>query len=150
MPDNWHTFDEGKYDAGNLSVAKQTSHFKLTGSAAYRNTSFQPATHKVSVLLVFNVTANGTATSGRTRVGSTTVTNYENYNYSDLSNSSSYGNGHFYWNFVGCPDSMSFYYMTNWTTASNKPLIKVYLHRGNWYDHANGAVNADAPVMPQI
>ena len=151
VPDNWHTFDEGQYDAGDYDIAKQTSHFKLTGSAAYRNTSFQPATHKVSVtvlgMTIFSVTANGTATSGRTRVGSTTVTSYKNYNYSDLNtgngHTSSYGNGHFYWNFVGCPDSMSFYYKTNWDDASQKPLIKVYLHRGNWYDHANGAVNAD-------
>ena len=39
---------------------------------------------------------------------------------------------------------MSFYYKTSWSTVSNKPLIKVYLHRGAWYDHANGAVNASA------
>ena len=39
---------------------------------------------------------------------------------------------------------MSFYYKTSWSTASNKPLIKVYLHRGNWYDHADGAVNTSA------
>ena len=39
---------------------------------------------------------------------------------------------------------MSFYYKTNWSTTSNKPLIKVYIHQGNWYDHANGAVNASS------
>ena len=39
---------------------------------------------------------------------------------------------------------MSFYYKTNWSSSSNQPLIKVYLHKGAWYDHANGAVNASA------
>ena len=144
VPDNWHTFDEVKYDTWpGGSLAKKTSHFKLSGQNAYRgNLSWQLATHTVNIIIT--VRANGTATSGRTRVGSTTVTDNSNYNYSDLSNSSQYGNGHFYWDFVGCPDSMSFYYKTNWSTASNKPLIKVYLHRGQWYDHADGAVNAIA------
>ena len=36
---------------------------------------------------------------------------------------------------------MSFYYRTNWTDADKKPLIKVYLHQGEWYDHANKVVN---------
>ena len=150
VPDNWHTFDEVKYDASNVyipfvgrpgDIAKKTSHFKLSNSNAYggSGTSLQLASHSA-----LGVLANGTITSGRTRVGSLSVENYQNYNYSDLTNSSSYGNGHFYWNFVGCPDSMSFYYKTSWNDASQKPLIKVYLHRENWYDHASGVVNASA------
>ncbi|MCQ2277201.1 MAG: hypothetical protein MJZ87_09705, partial [Bacteroidales bacterium] len=143
VPDNWHTFDEVKYDAANIlgseNIAKKTSHFKLTGTSAYNNSgaSIQLALHEAAGI----AWANGTMTSGRTRVGSLTVTSYKNYNYSDLSNASSFGNQHFYWPFVGCPDSMSFYYKTNWTSTSNKPLIKTYLHKNAWYDHANDALN---------
>ena len=85
VPDNWHTFDEVKYNAtdiyipfvGNTSaIAKKDSHFKLTDSEAYGNTgtSLQLATHDVKI--VTTVRANGTITSGRTRVGSTSVENY--------------------------------------------------------------------------
>ena len=159
VPDNWHTFDEVKYNAtdiyipfvGNTSaIAKKDSHFKLTDSEAYGNTgtSLQLATHDVKI--VTTVRANGTITSGRTRVGSTSVENYQNYNFSQLTVNTDndyypqFGNHKWYWDFVGCPDSMSFYYKTNWTTSSNKPLIKVYLHTGEWYDHASGVVNASS------
>jgi hypothetical protein len=146
VPDNWHTFDEVKFDTWpGESTARKTSHFKLTGSAAHggSGTALQVASHSA-----LGVLANGTITSGRTRVGSLIVENYKNYNFSDLTghsgpnNNTNYGNGHFYWNFIGCPDSMSFYYKTNWSDTNNKPLIKVYLHQGEWYDHANKVVNS--------
>ncbi len=156
VPDNWHTFDEVQYDAPDINtifwghskdIAKKTSHFKLTGSEAYRGKSWQLAAHEVNILVT--ILANGTATSGRTRVGSNTVTDNSNYNYSDLTNTSSYGNGHFYWTFIGCPDSMSFYYKTSWSSTTNEPLIKVYLHKGSWYDHADGAVNTSSTGTTQ-
>ena len=109
VPDNWHTFDEVKYDTWpGENLAKKTSHFKLTGANAYggSGSSLQLASHEVKIIIT--ILANGTITSGRTRVGSTTVTDNSNYNYSDLTNTSSYGNGHFYWSFIGCPDSLSF------------------------------------------
>ena len=147
VPDNWHTFDEVKFDTWpGESTARKTSHFKLTGSAAHggSGTALQVASHSA-----LGVLANGTITSGRTRVGNLLpVEHYKNYNFSDLTNHSgpnnntNYGNGHFYWNFIGCPDSMSFYYKTNWSDTNNKPLIKVYLHQGEWYDHANKVVNS--------
>ena len=146
VPDNWHTFDEVKFDTWpGEATARKTSHFKLTGSAAHggSGTALQVASHSA-----LGVLANGTITSGRTRVGSLIVENYKNYNFSDLTghsgpnNNTNYGNGHFYWNFIGCPDSMSFYYKTNWSDTNNKPLIKVYLHQGEWYDHANKVVNS--------
>ncbi|MBO7493061.1 MAG: hypothetical protein J6T87_02825, partial [Bacteroidales bacterium] len=146
VPDNWHTFDEVKFDTWpGEATARKTSHFKLTGSNAHggSGTALQIASHSALGFL-----ANGTITSGRTRVGNVlSVSNYKNYNFSHLSghsgpnNNTNYGNGHFYWNFIGCPDSMSFYYRTNWTDADKKPLIKVYLHQGEWYDHANKVVN---------
>ena len=153
VPDNWHTFDEIKYDVTGLAslgegTAKTTCHYKLSGNNAHGGSgnSLQIASHNVD-LIITTVLANGTITSGRTRVGSTSVSNYQNYNFSQLTldpNESwpSYGNQRWYWDFIGCPDSMSFYYMTNWTSTSQKPLIKVYLHRGTWYDHASNVVNS--------
>ena len=150
VPDNWHTFDEVKYDVSiGGSIAKKTSHYKLTGSDAHGGSgnALQLASHSVTLFIGYSILANGTITSGRTRVGDTDVDSYKNYNFSQLTvNTSndyypSYGNHKWYWDFIGCPDSMSFYYKTNWTTASNKPLIKVYLHKGDWYDHASGVVN---------
>ena len=149
VPDNWHTFDEVQYDATNIlgseGVAKTMCHFKLSGSNAHggSGSSIQLAAHNATILGM-GVLANGTITSGRTRVGANSVTSYKNYNYSDLNtnHSSDYGNGLFYWPFVGCPDSMSFYYKTNWTSSTELPLIKVYVHKSTWYDHASGVVNS--------
>lgn len=142
FPDNWHTFDEVKCETFlnvGCGAAKQTSHARLTGASAYGGSgnSIQLVLHEALGI----AWANGTMTSGRTRVGDINVTSYKNYNYSDLSETSAYGNGHFYWEFIGCPDSMSFYYKTNWNSTSNRPYIKTYLHRGAWYDHANDALN---------
>ena len=142
FPDNWHTFDEVKCETFlnvGCGAAKQTSHARLTGTSAYGGSgnSIQLVLHEALGI----AWANGTMTSGRTRVGDINVTSYKNYNYSDLSETSAYGNGHFYWEFIGCPDSMSFYYKTNWTSTSNRPYIKTYLHKGAWYDHANDALN---------
>lgn len=133
VPDNWHTFDQVLYEATNVlgseELAKTNCHYRLDGNNAYRGDySWQLSSHNVNILFI-SVLANGTATTGRTRVKSTTVEDYTNFNFST---------SNYRWPFVGCPDSLSFYYKTSWSTVSEHPLLKVYLHTGDFYDHANG------------
>ena len=157
VPYNWHTFDEAIPDITYLgqSSAVQNHHSRFT-SGGINNSMYIG----LIVESVLSVKANGALSTGRTYVGSTSATSASNYNFTHLSTnysvsdnvlgtrtrtitaSSSYStSGNFSWSFVGCPDSMSFYYYTSMNKAAVKPLFKVFLHQnGEFKDRANGTL----------
>ncbi|MBQ3749800.1 MAG: putative Ig domain-containing protein [Bacteroidales bacterium] len=157
VPFNWHTFDEAWAHmlAGN-GTAKDNHHY----SKNYNNSSMSQFSGtgtntskyigivcKYINAVIFTAYANGALSTGRTSVGSSTPTNNANYNYTDVSTTTqsvsdvATTSGYFSWSFIGCPDSMSFYYYTVMNKSSVKPLFKVYLHgNGEFRDRADGSL----------
>ena len=154
VPNRWHTFDELKCDLSGVAsigcgTAKSNHHNDVAG---YRGS------HAVQLYCktILGVPANGALSTGRTRVASTNARNAGNYNY--LTSESGYEGGFpFYWAFVGCPDSVSFYYKTDFS-SSDKPYLKVFTVTGMpFYDKASGELTprssivgaADIRTLPQ-
>ena len=134
LPYNWHTFDEAYATITGSGTAVKTHHKQASGYKGSYSMSIYCAT-------VLSIPANGAISTGQTRIGSTTAGNASNYNYTNPSQSSNYStSGAMSWAFIGCPDSMSFYYKTSYT--SQQPLFKVFLHKGagEFRDRANGTL----------
>ena len=137
VPYNWHTFDEASsvVDIGDATKNHHNYHTSGGHSGKYIGILCRKA---IGTLWI---PANGALSTGRTRIGSTSAGNSNNYNYTDLTNSSDYSASHkCSWEFVGCPDSMSFYYKTSYT--GQQPLFKVFLHKGlnDFRDRADGTL----------
>ena len=168
VPYNWHTFDEAY---ANLSIpifsglanssAKENHHYSMNYNIATNNqfritnnTTLTNNTKHIGIVCKYinavflTAYANGALSTGRTYVGNSTPTSNSNYNYTDISGSSSFSSsGKFSWPFVGCPDSMSFYYKTAMTNSTVKPLFKVYLHQnGEFRDRADGSLYGTSSV----
>ena len=151
VPFNWHTFDEASCS---LLVGCGTAQSNHHNSVNYKNSTMQQFsgsgannTKHIGIkctsvnILGFSVKANGALSTGQTEVGSSTATNASNYNYSSSETSSYSSSGQKRWPFVGCPDSMAFYYYTNISNGTVQPLFKVYLHEsGEFRDRANGTL----------
>ena len=154
VPNRWHTFDELKCELSGVAslgcgTAKSNHHNDMSG---YRGS------HSIQLYCktILGVSANGALSTGRTRVVSTNARHAGNYNY--LTNEEGYVGGFpFYWSFVGCPDSVSFYYKTDYT-SSDKPYLKVFTVTGMpFYDKASGELTpkslivgaADIRTLPQ-
>ena len=157
VPFNWHTFDEAGCGLSlGCSTARKNHHHSMNvlQDDVYNNTSVQYTggsdnnTKYIGIIckyvnfIIADAYANGALSTGKTYVGDSHPTYPANYNYTDISNSSSYStSGKFSWSFVGCPDSMSFWYKTSMQNAAVKPLFKVYLHEnGEFRDRANGTL----------
>ena len=148
VPTFWHTFDEI-----NLSVGRGNHHNR------YNSTNHSNKVHSGSYSIglvvhsILGVKANGTMTTGVTYVGNVgNAGSPENYNYDNNDNTSytNFGNGKFNFPFVGCPDSLSMYYQTNWSSNSVKPMIKVFGHIGlPFYDKANGDLSPTGNIIFQ-
>ena len=154
VPNRWHTFDELKCELSGVAslgcgTAKSNHHNDVSG---YRGS------HAIQLYCktILGVSANGALSTGRTRVVSTNARHAGNYNY--LTSESGYVGGFpFYWSFVGCPDSVSFYYKTEFS-SSDKPYLKVFTVTGMpFYDKASGELTpkslivgaADIRTLPQ-
>ncbi len=139
LPYNWHTFDEANATILGSGTAKKTHHKQASGRTGNYSMSIYCAT-------VLSVPANGAVSTGQTKIGSMTAGSSDNYNYSNPSQSSDFGvSGYMTWEFVGCPDSMSFYYKTSY--SSQQPLFKVFLHKsGEFRDRANGTLFGESNV----
>ncbi|MBO7491357.1 MAG: hypothetical protein J6T59_02835, partial [Bacteroidales bacterium] len=139
LPYNWHTFDEANATIVGASTAKKTHHKRSSG---YKND------YAISIYCatVLGIPANGAISTGQTMIGSTTAGSSSNYNYSNPNQSSSYAaSGSMTWEFIGCPDTMSFYYKTSYTNQD--PLFKVFLHKnGEFRDRANGTLYGGSDV----
>ncbi|MCR4966011.1 MAG: T9SS type A sorting domain-containing protein [Bacteroidales bacterium] len=155
VPTYWHTFDEVEISGLGANTAKANHHnrYSATSNAA----KVHSGSHSIGLFVetVLTVKANGTMTTGRTKVGNKlNPSSSDNYNYdyngSTASAYQSFGNGHFYFEFVGCPDSLSLYYQTNWTSSSIKPMIKVFAHQElPFYDKANGDLDPTNKIIFQ-
>ena len=142
VPIHWHTFNELKCDLTGLAAlgcgtAQTNHHYRKTGSSDVHSGTYSIQLYCMEVL---SKSANGALSTGRTRVRSTSAGDGENYNY--LTSESGYNNNYpFYWEFVGCPDSVSFYYKTNYA-GSDRPYLKVFTTTGMpFYDKANGSLS---------
>ena len=147
VPFSWHTFDEAScHLALGCGMAKYNHH----SSVNYLNSTMQQFNGSganntkhigIKCTSVLGVKANGALSTGQTEIGTSTATSPSNYNYSS-DESSIYGSsGQKRWPFVGCPDSMAFYYYTSISNSSVQPLFKVYLHEsGEFRDRANGTL----------
>ena len=111
VPVHWHTFDEISCDLWiGCGKAKTNHHNQKSGSGNVHSGTYAIELYCESIL---GQKANGALSTGRTHVGSTDADNSSNYNYATTE--SGYVNGYkFYWDFVGCPDNVSFYYKTNY------------------------------------
>lgn len=144
VPNRWHTFDELKCDLSGVAsigcgTAKSNHHNDVSG---FRGS------HAVQLYCktILGVPANGALSTGRTRVASTNARNAGNYNY--LTAESGYEGGFpFYWAFVGCPDSVSFYYKTDFSSP-DKPYLKVFTVTGMpFYDKASGELTPKSSIV---
>ena len=138
VPVHWHTFDE--ISCGLLigcGTARTNHHNQKSGSGNVHSGTYAIELYCKSVL---GKKANGALSTGRTRVGDTEAGSASNYNYATTE--SGYVNGYkFYWDFVGCPDSVSFYYKTNYS-SSDRPYLKVFTVTDlPFYDKANGVLS---------
>jgi len=135
VPVHWHTFDEILCDLWvGCGTASSNHHNQKSDADNVHSGSHAIELYCTSVL---GAKANGALSTGRTHVGSMSAGNASNYNYATTE--SGYVNGYpFYWDFVGCPDSVSFYYKTNYS-SSYPPYLKVFTITGMpFYDKANG------------
>lgn len=138
VPKHWHTFDEISCSLWlGCSTASTNHHNKKSGSTNVHSGTYAIELYCKSVL---GKKANGALSTGRTHVGDTEAGSASNYNYATTE--SGYANGYkFYWDFVGCPDSVSFYYKTNFS-SSDRPYLKVFTITGlPFYDKANGVLD---------
>ena len=148
VPFNWHTFDEASCSLWVGCGSARTNH---QSSVNYNNGTMQQfggtgtnSTKYIGIKCtsLLGIKANGALSTGQTEVGSMTATNSANYNYTNTGQSSSYStSGNLSWAFVGCPDSMAFYYYTSMTNSEVQPLFKVFLHEsGEFRDRADGSL----------
>ena len=147
VPFNWHTFDEASCS---LTIGCGTAKNNHHSSVNYKNSTMEQFDGSsenntkhigIKCTSVLGVKANGALSTGQTEVGSMTATSASNYNYSSSESSNYSSSGQKKWPFIGCPDSMAFYYRTNMSNASVQPLFKVYLHEnGEFRDRANGTL----------
>ncbi len=137
VPTFWHTFDEINISAGSANHHNRYNSTSNPNKVHSGNYSIGLVVHSI-----LGVKANGTMTTGVTYVGNMlNAGSDENYNYDNNNNTNypNFGNGKFHFVFKGCPDSLSLYYQTSWTSSTVKPMIKVYGHQGlPFYDKANG------------
>ncbi len=127
VPELWHTFNTMQCDLGYFSclVAKNNHSNRVTRDGG----GYALQIYAKSVL--GNI-ANGAMTTGRTRVGSTTPSSIENYNYDPEG---------YRWSFHGRPDSISFYARSSGGISGNA-LFKVFIHDGNTFqDKADGSLS---------
>ena len=152
VPYNWHTFDEANASwAISLAGGTKNHHHSVN----YSNSTSQQfilttenttnSTKYIGIICrsIASKKANGALSSGQTKIAlSTNPQNNGNYNFTNPDATSSYStSGYFTWAFVGCPDSMSFYYRTNMQKAAVQPLFKVYIHEaGEFRDRADGTL----------
>ena len=147
VPFNWHTFDEASCSLwAGCGTARNNHH----NSVNYKKSTMEQfngiGTNNskyigIRCASVLGVKANGALSTGQTEVGSMTATNAANYNYSSSESSNYSSSGQKRWPFVGCPDSMAFYYYTSMSNASVQPLFKVFLHEtGIFRDRADGSL----------
>lgn len=147
VPFSWHTFDEASCS---LWIGCGTAQNNHHNSVNYKNSTMQQFSGSganntkhigIKCTNVLGVKANGALSTGQTEVGSMTATDASNYNYSSSEGSLYSSSVQKRWPFVGCPDSMAFYYYTNISNSSVQPLFKVYLHEsGEFRDRANGTL----------
>ena len=148
VPFNWHTFDEASCS---LWVGCGSARSNHHNSVNYNNGTMQQfggtgtnSTKYIGIKCtsVLNIKANGALSTGQTEVGSMSATNAANYNYTNPNQSSNFStSGKLSWVFVGCPDSMSFYYYTSMANSAVQPLFKVFLHEsGEFRDRADGSL----------
>ena len=158
VPTFWHTFDEINLAAGRANHhIRYGSSNTLTpnGTYSYNSNKVHSGNYSIGLVVhsIVGVKANGTMTTGVTYVGNMlNAGDAANYNYDNNNNTSytSFGNGKFNFPFVGCPDSLSMYYQTNWTSPSVKPMIKVFGHIGlPFYDKANGDLSPTENIIFQ-
>ena len=158
VPTFWHTFDEINLSAGNANHHKRYRSSNTSnpdGSYTVNPSKVHSGDYSIGLIVhsILGVKANGTMTTGVTYVGNVTnASSPSNYNYDNNNNTSytQFGNGKFNFPFVGCPDSLSLYYQTNWTSSSVKPMIKVFGHQGlPFYDKANGDLDPTNKIIFQ-
>ena len=158
VPTFWHTFDEI-----NLAAGRANHHIRYgssntltpTGTYSYNPNKVHSGDYSIGLVVhsIVGVKANGTMTTGVTYVGNMlNAGDAANYNYDNNNNTSytNFGNGKFNFPFIGCPDSLSMYYQTNWTSPSVKPMIKVFGHiELPFYDKANGDLSPTENIIFQ-
>ena len=152
VPYNWHTFDEADANwlvetAGGTNNHHHSVNYNNSTSEQFIPTpgSTDNNTKHIGIICrrIASKKANGALSTGQTKIAmSTNPQNNGNYNFTNPNATSSYStSGYFTWSFVGCPDSMSFYYRTNMQKAAVQPLFKVYIHEaGEFRDRADGTL----------
>ena len=132
-PRYWHSFSEATGGYQNLSSTDY--HEKVTGHSGY---ALRIKAHKVWAVLT-TVKANGAMSTGRTMMGSSTVSSPQNYNFDP--NATDANGDSFQWTFHGKPDSISFWARANANySSSTEAILKVYIHDENEFkDHADNS-----------
>ena len=121
VPIGFHSFYSASGSVASLGAAKRCDSSRVVRNGAAGNFSL-----KLFSTTVLTVRANGNVTTGRINAGSTSASNVENYNYTDIANG-------YFQEITGRPDSLRFWVRyvpgrTGTTNTTDKGRVRFYIH----------------------